>query len=64
MSVTQYEQLTGVAGRDQAMTMALASVRAEGLEPSPQGLALLARVVSGELTTADVRAQILARYGA
>lgn len=42
---------------------ALASVRAEGLEPSGEGLMLLDEVAAGRVTTAEARARVLARYG-
>lgn len=41
---------------------ALASVRAEGLEPGPEGLELLAAVAEGRLSTDQARAAVLARY--
>lgn len=62
MSVSQYEQLVEAAHRADAMREALASVRAEGLEPSPEDLALLDAVAAGELSTDQVRARVLARY--
>jgi PHD/YefM family antitoxin component YafN of YafNO toxin-antitoxin module len=62
MSVSQYEQLAEAAARSEAMREALASVRAEGLEPSPEGLQLLDAIVAGQLSSDEVRARILARY--
>lgn len=62
MSVSQYQQLVEAAERGEAMREALASVRAEGLEPSAEDVQMLDAVVAGELSTADVRARVLARY--
>ena len=41
---------------------ALASVRLEGLEPTLYALDLFRRSSAGELTTADVHAQLLAHH--
>ncbi|MEJ3651722.1 type II toxin-antitoxin system Phd/YefM family antitoxin [Actinomycetes bacterium KLBMP 9759] len=62
MSVEQYEALTGAAERRNAMAEALASGRAEGLEPSPEGLELLEAVAVGELRPDEARERILARH--
>lgn len=62
MSVERYEQLVAAAGRREAVGEALASVRAEGLEPSAEGLARLEAVAEGRLSTAEAREQVLARY--
>lgn len=52
-----------VAGQCYAdVAEALASVRAEGLEPSADGLTLLAAVAAGHVTTEQAREQVLARY--
>ncbi|NMH97398.1 antitoxin VbhA family protein [Pseudonocardia acidicola] len=48
--------------RRRAVASALGSLRADGLEPSPKGLALLEAVARGELTTQQAIDQILARY--
>jgi len=40
VSVEQYEALQEASGRQHAVAAALASVRADGLEPSPEDLAL------------------------
>lgn len=61
MSASRYEQLVELERRE-AVTDALASVRAEGLEPSPEGLAVLDAVAAGELSTEQATAAILARY--
>jgi hypothetical protein len=62
MSVEQYEALQEAAERQHAVAAALASVRAEGLEPSANDLALFAAVAAGQLTTDELRAQVLSRY--
>jgi hypothetical protein len=62
MSVEQYEALQEAAERQHAVAAALASVRAEGLEPSAEDLALFAAVAAGQLTTDELRAQVLSRY--
>ncbi|NWJ75061.1 antitoxin VbhA family protein (plasmid) [Pseudonocardia alni] len=62
MSVARYEQLIGAAQRRADVDEALASVRAEGLEPSAEGLALLDGVAAGSLTTGEARERVLARY--
>jgi hypothetical protein len=48
--------------RQRAVEMALASVRAEGLEPSAEDLNLFADVAAGQMTTDELRDRILARY--
>ncbi|MDN5747975.1 MAG: hypothetical protein L0H64_05600 [Pseudonocardia sp.] len=62
MSVSQYEHLRDAAERREAVDEALASVRAEGLEPSPEDLRLFSAVAAGDLTTDELRKQVLARY--
>ncbi len=62
LSVERYEQLVAAAGRREAVGEALASVRAEGLEPSAEGLARLAAVAEGRLSPAEAREQVLTRY--
>ena len=62
MSVEQYEALQEAAERQHAVAAALASVRAEGLEPSTEDLALFAAVAAGQLTTDELRARVLSRY--
>ena len=37
-------------------------MRAEGLEPGPDDLALFAAVAAGEMTTDELRERVLARY--
>jgi hypothetical protein len=41
---------------------ALASVRAEGLEPSAEDLVLFAEVAAGRLSTDELRERVLSRY--
>lgn len=62
MSVSQYETLVEAAQRREAVAEALASVRAEGLEPSPEGLALFEAVAAGEMTEEQAIELILQRY--
>ncbi|MFP5020418.1 type II toxin-antitoxin system prevent-host-death family antitoxin [Pseudonocardia phyllosphaerae] len=61
LSVARYEQLLGAAQQRADVDEALASVRAEGLEPSAAGLALLDGVADGSLSTAEARERVLAR---
>ncbi len=62
MSVEQYEALLESAERQRAVAAALASVRAEGLEPSAEDLALFVEVAAGHLSTDELRDRILSRY--
>jgi uncharacterized protein (DUF433 family) len=48
--------------RQHAVAVALASVRAEGLEPSAEDLALFAEVAAGRMTTSKLRSRVLSRY--
>ena len=43
---------------------ALASVRADGLEPSPEGLEMFEKVASGRMTPREGIERVLARYRA
>jgi hypothetical protein len=62
VSLEQYETLLEASERQHAVAAALASVRAEGLDPGPDDLALFAAVAAGEMTTDELREQVLARY--
>jgi prevent-host-death family protein len=62
MSVEQYEQLVRAAQSREAVAEALASVRAEGLEPSVETLAALEQVARGEVSDDDVLEQLRRRY--
>jgi PHD/YefM family antitoxin component YafN of YafNO toxin-antitoxin module len=62
LSATEYERLRAAAGRREAVDAALASVRAEGLEPSPDGMRMFAAVAAGTMTTDEMRERVLARY--
>lgn len=62
MSVSQYQALQDAAERQRAIDEALASVRAEGLEPDPRDLQLLADIASGARPLGEVQAEFLARY--
>jgi PHD/YefM family antitoxin component YafN of YafNO toxin-antitoxin module len=64
VSVEQYEALLETSERQHAVAAALASVRAEGLEPSAEDLALFVGIAAGELTTDELREQVLSRYRA
>lgn len=61
MSVEQYEALLEASERQRAIAAALASVRAEGLEPSAEDLTLLVEVAAGQMTADELRDRILAR---
>ncbi len=62
LSAAEYERLRDASERRAAVDEALASVRAEGLEPSRDGLRLLEAIGRGEIDTDEARARILARY--
>ena len=63
VSVERYEALQEASERQHAVAAALASVRADGLEPSPEDLDLFVAVASGEMSTDELRNRILVRYG-
>ena len=48
--------------RQHAVAAALASARAEGLEPSAEDLALFAEVAGGRRSTDELRKRVLSRY--
>ena len=58
----QYEALQEASERQHAVAAALASVRAEGLEPGAEDLALFAEVAAGRLSTDELRERVLSRY--
>lgn len=62
VSVEQYEALLEGAERQRAVAAALASVRAEGLEPSAEDLALFVEVAAGQMSTSELRDRVLSRY--
>jgi len=62
MSVSHYRSLVAAVERREAVTEALASVRAEGLEPSPEGLEMLEAIAEGRMSTNEARERTLARY--
>ena len=62
VSVERYEALQEAADRQHAVAAALASVRAEGLEPSAADLVLFAEVAAGRLSTDELRERVLSRY--
>ena len=51
---------TSVIKRQQAMRSAVASVRAEGLEPSKAALTRMERYVDGKITAKELRSQSVA----
>jgi len=55
------QEVSEDAQRRAAVAEALASVRAEGLEPSVEGLALLEAVAAGRISTEQACTAILAR---
>jgi len=63
MSVEQYEALAEASERQHAVAAALASVRAEGLKPSADDMQLFVAVAAGTLSTDELRARVLGRYG-
>jgi hypothetical protein len=62
VSVEQYEALQAAAERQHAVAAALASVRAEGLEPGAEDLVLFAEVAAGRLSADELRERVLSRY--
>ncbi|MGH3869796.1 MAG: antitoxin VbhA family protein [Pseudonocardiaceae bacterium] len=62
MSVSHYWSLLAAAERREAVAEALASVRAEGLEPSPEGLEMIDAIAEGRMSTDEARERTLARY--
>jgi hypothetical protein len=46
----------------EAAREAVASLRLDGLEPSPEAIALLGRVADGELTSQDAVDELVAKY--
>jgi Antitoxin VbhA len=58
VSAGQYEALQEAAERQRAVAAALASVRAQGLQPSAQDLALFAEVAGGRLSTDELRERV------
>lgn len=62
LSVSHYQSLMKAATRREAVAEALASVRAEGLEPSPEGLDMLEAIAASRMSTEQARERTLARY--
>jgi prevent-host-death family protein len=62
MSVEQYEALVRSAERREAVAEALASVRAEGLQPSLDALEALEKVARGESDEDEVVEMLRRRY--
>lgn len=62
MSVEQYEALVRSAQRREAVAEALASVRAEGLEPTLDALEVLEGIASGRIEEDDGIAALRARH--
>ena len=63
MSVTQPgPDAAEVPSRREAVAEALASVRAEGLEPGPECLERLEAIAEGRLTTTEAIEQLVEHY--
>ena len=62
VSVEQYEALQEASERQHAVAAALASVRAEGLEPGAEDLVLFVEVAAGRLSADELRERVLSRY--
>jgi prevent-host-death family protein len=62
MSVAQYERLTDAAAWREAAEDALASVRAEGLEPSSEARDVLEHVAAGRLSEEQAIARLVQRH--
>lgn len=62
MSVEQYEALVRSAQQREAVAEALASVRAEGLEPTLDGLEVLEGIASGRIEEDDGIAVLRVRH--
>jgi len=62
MSVAHYRDLVEISERRAAVDEALASVRAEDLEPSRADLRMFAALSEGRVTTSDLRDEVLRRY--
>src|SRR4051794_39295300 len=63
MSVAHYRDLVEISERRAAVAEALASVRAEGLEPSDVGMRTLQEIASGQLTEDEAIAFLRERHG-
>ena len=61
LSAERYEQLL-IEERRAAAADALGSVRAEGLDPSPLGVGMLAQMVDGAMSTEEATARLVAHY--
>ena len=61
MSVAQYEKMAAAARR-QAADEALATVQAEGLEPSTAAHELMDQVVAGDMDAEEAKRRLLERY--
>ena len=62
MSVAHYRDLVEISERRAAVAEALASVRAEGLAPSPPDLRMFAALSEGRVSTDELRDEVLRRY--
>jgi PHD/YefM family antitoxin component YafN of YafNO toxin-antitoxin module len=62
ISFDAYRELVEQAERGRAMAAALASVRAEGLEPSADAVVRAVRVVSGEMNENEAYEETLRQY--
>lgn len=62
VSVEQYQALVRAARRREAVAEALASVRAEGAEPTLDGLGLLEKLASGEVDEQEAIGRLRRRH--
>jgi prevent-host-death family protein len=62
MSVSHYERLVDAAAWREAVEEALASVRVEGGEPTPEGRAVLEAVTAGRLSEEQAVTQLVQRH--
>jgi hypothetical protein len=60
LSVEVYDELTH---RDNAVAQALASLRAEGLRPSPRFTVIVDRWIHGDIDTEEMERQVRAIHG-
>ncbi len=62
MSVAHYRDLVAASARREALIEALASVRAEGLEPSYAGLEVISAIADGAITEEQGIDELRRRY--
>ena len=64
VSQSQHEILWEPDEPHEAVASAIASLRVDGIEPSPFGAAVMQRVADGEIDTDEAVAEILAHHRA